>query len=270
MLRAPEPRSRSAKRPGISADRPDEVWNVTMRCGRVFSIASTRVSVSYGTDIYPPPSPGSSVRPMKVLVDEAGLESVVSVLEDEEIDHRDHRFERVDAGTGGTDELLVEFPPADRTVEYVRDRLDETVSRCDISSPSTPSRPGRTAVHGALPAPRSGGVLRDELETWARNDSQPAERKTGSIVDHEHRHGRLMGVDTERLPPDPASSVPRTHGQPFITHRRSGSRADARSRVSRGRRRCDGCRRARRRQLRVQPLRRGPSDSSRSTTPYAV
>ncbi|WP_178917570.1 DUF389 domain-containing protein [Natronomonas gomsonensis] len=46
------------------------------------------------------------------------------MLDDEEIDYL--RFERVDTGTGSTDELLVEFPLPDQAVEYVRDRLDET------------------------------------------------------------------------------------------------------------------------------------------------
>ncbi|MFC6974006.1 TIGR00341 family protein [Halomicroarcula sp. GCM10025709] len=64
------------------------------------------------------------MRLVKILVDEDDLDAVLSVLDDEDIDHVS--FERVTSGAETSEELLVEFPLPNQAVEYVRDRLDET------------------------------------------------------------------------------------------------------------------------------------------------
>jgi len=64
------------------------------------------------------------MRLVKVLVEEADLEAVLSVLDEEDIDYVS--FERVTSGAETSGELLVEFPLPNQAVEYVRDRLGET------------------------------------------------------------------------------------------------------------------------------------------------
>ena len=75
-----------------------------------------------------------TMRLVKLLVHEDDRESVLSVLDEEEIDYL--LYDGIATGTGdgsgsrkgvenGT-EVLVEFPLPDQAVEYVRDRLDES------------------------------------------------------------------------------------------------------------------------------------------------